>query len=116
MADDSKRKQPSSQSSSNKRARYDAGDTDQPGGFAAELALFETIESERTSDKSQTDSQESQGEIVNVRVSPAGTGGSAKWCRPDPPQLDTAKEKFIFQQLEIDDYVGEYIIWVFKNL
>merc|ERR1719412_3005142 len=30
-----------------------------------------------------------------------------KWKRPDPPQIDPSKEDFVFQQIDIDHYIGK---------
>ena len=29
-----------------------------------------------------------------------------RWKRPDPPQIDPSKESLVFQQLEVDHYIG----------
>lgn len=36
------------------------------------------------------------------------TAIDARWLRPSPPPLDPQTEPLIFQQLEIDHYVGEF--------
>lgn len=36
------------------------------------------------------------------------TATDARWRRPAPPSLDPQTEPLIFQQLEIDHYVGEF--------
>ena len=33
-----------------------------------------------------------------------------KWQRPDPPQIDPSNEKFIFQQIDIDSYIGKPLV------
>merc|ERR550539_2218388 len=33
-----------------------------------------------------------------------------KWQRPDPPQIDPLNEKFIFQQIDIDSYIGKPLV------
>jgi DNA polymerase delta subunit 1 len=32
---------------------------------------------------------------------------SSRWCRPDPPLLSSAHDEVIFQQIDIDHYVGD---------
>lgn len=33
----------------------------------------------------------------------------SRWRRPDPPKLDVSKDKMIFQQIDIDHYIGKAI-------
>ena len=33
----------------------------------------------------------------------------SRWKRPEPAEMDPKKDKLIFQQLDIDHYIGEFI-------
>ena len=102
-----RRKLPSTGGPNSKRARHDDFGNSS-SSFEEELALFNTIESESDfSQKSQ--SQESQDSINGS----SGThnvvaANRNKWSRPDPPKIDPSKESLIFQQLDIDNYIGEF--------
>jgi DNA polymerase delta subunit 1 len=37
---------------------------------------------------------------------PESEGKFHKWCRPDLPPLDPAKDPVVFQQIDIDHYSG----------
>ena len=91
-----------------KRARYD--DMNSSSTFEEELALIDTIESE--SDHSQfSQSQESQDSVQNnLNTNTDFMTNRSKWSRPSPPNLDPSKDNLIFQQLDIDNYVGRLSI------
>ncbi len=117
MAENFKRKQPNVQGgigNGGKRQKYDGGLNldDMPSSFEEELALFETIESE--SQKSEYSQESSQGsQKMNGNDSsgdgPAAVVGNSLWSRAAPPQLNPGKDKLVFQQLELDDYIGKKI-------
>ncbi|XP_065070198.1 DNA polymerase delta catalytic subunit-like [Rhopilema esculentum] len=79
---------------------------DIPGSFEEELALFEVIESEsEPSQQSQKyDSQESVAGISDIVAE-----NKNRWCRPAPPTIDPSKDSLVFQQFEIDNYVGSHL-------
>ena len=90
-----------------KRARYDdRGNVSST--FEEELALIESLESE--SEPSQTSqSQESQDSMKSSLVKhDEFMSNCSKWRRPSPPSLDPSKDSLIFQQLDIDNYVGKF--------
>lgn len=92
-----------------KKARHDADFGSSPGSFEEELALFETIESE--TDRSQRSlSQDSQGSVSSARVSDIAVSNRNRWCRAEPPLLVPSKDKLVFQQIEIDNYVGKKLL------
>ena len=66
---------------SRKRVRSD--DSEEPFSFEEELASFDSLK----------------------------RSGSAtcrfRWCRPDPPQISPAHDEVVFQQIDIDHYIGE---------
>uniref|UniRef100_A0A8C0LXV5 DNA polymerase n=2 Tax=Canis lupus familiaris TaxID=9615 RepID=A0A8C0LXV5_CANLF len=91
-----------------KRARGGLWDEDepfQPSQFEEELALMEEMEAEHRL-------QEQEEELLQPPLEGAPDGQfsptaiDARWLRPTPPPLDPQKEPLIFQQLEIDHYVG----------
>ena len=103
---ESKRKGSLSSSQQSKRSRYDEhfDDSHGPGSFEEELALLESVE--RESSQSQNDSQSS-----------VGTGGtcneldgvnSLHWKRPKAPALNPNEDKLVFQQIDLDHYVGKF--------
>eukprot|EP00794_Sanderia_malayensis_P008104 gene8104-8972_t len=118
MADNSKRKQPAAKGNGNKKPRYNIDfDNDMPSSFEEELALFEVIESEsqgnRNSQLSQDtnnsqNSQYSNGDISgpSAQIAPSR---NALWARASPPKIDPRKDKLVFQQLELDDYIGPHL-------
>ncbi|XP_059007002.1 DNA polymerase delta catalytic subunit [Mustela lutreola] len=91
-----------------KRARggfWDEEEPCQPSQFEEELALMEEMEAEHRL-------QEQEEELVQPGLDGAADGQfspmaiDARWLRPTPPPLDPQTEPLIFQQLEIDHYVG----------
>ena len=85
---------------------------DIPGSFEEELALFEVIESEsEPSQQSQKyDSQESVAGISDIVAQ-----NKNRWCRPAPPTIDPSKDSLVFQQFEIENYVGEILFMVLRK-
>lgn len=71
----------------------DFEDEEMPCSFEEELASMEVIET--------GDSQVSIGE------GPETQSTNSRWSRPPPPVMDSLKEKFIFQQIDVDNYNGQ---------
>ena len=79
-----KRKGSPDTSSSAKRSRNDDGNSgSQGGGFEEELAALDFL-----NDKNP----------------------SAKWSRPAVPKLNPLTDDIVFQQLEVDNYIGLYTL------
>lgn len=72
--------------------KYDEDD-EMGGGFEAELATFEAID--------ELDQSQLLGE------GPENQQTSERWSRAPPPQLDPATDCLIFQQLDVENYVGQ---------
>nr|XP_021536769.1 DNA polymerase delta catalytic subunit [Neomonachus schauinslandi] len=91
-----------------KRARGGLWDEDepcQPSQFEEELALMEEMEAEhRLQEQEEELLQPGLDGAVDGQFSPMAI--DARWLRPTPPPLDPRTEPLIFQQLEIDHYVG----------
>jgi DNA polymerase delta subunit 1 len=49
---------------------------------------------------------ENQDYDVEMGEGPESEGKFHKWCRPDLPPLDPAKDPVVFQQIDIDHYSG----------
>uniref|UniRef100_A0A8I3XDN2 DNA polymerase n=1 Tax=Callithrix jacchus TaxID=9483 RepID=A0A8I3XDN2_CALJA len=91
-----------------KRARggfWDEDDIPQPSQFEEELALMEEMEAEHRLQEQEEEELQSalegaaDGQIPLSAIDP-------RWLRPTPAPLDPQTEPLIFQQLEIDHYVG----------
>ncbi|XP_033123470.1 DNA polymerase delta catalytic subunit-like [Anneissia japonica] len=76
-----------------KRAHADFDDD--PSTFEEELAHLEKLESELTSS--------------NHTVNGSSVSGNTKWKRPPPPNLDPKTDKFVFQQIDLDHYIGTHM-------
>ncbi|XP_039734643.1 DNA polymerase delta catalytic subunit [Pteropus medius] len=91
-----------------KRARgglWDEDDVLRPSQFEEELALMEEMEAEhRLQEREEEGLQPGLEGAADGQFSP--TAIDARWLRPAPPPLDPQTEPLIFQQLEIDHYVG----------
>ncbi|XP_070257733.1 DNA polymerase delta catalytic subunit [Myotis yumanensis] len=94
-----------------KRARgglWDEDEAPRPSQFEEELALMEEMEAERRLQELEEELQSAQEGAADHETwrhfSP--TARDARWLRPSPPPLDPQTEPLIFQQLEIDHYVG----------
>ncbi|XP_029781128.1 DNA polymerase delta catalytic subunit isoform X1 [Suricata suricatta] len=91
-----------------KRARgglWDEEEPSQPSQFEEELALMEEMEAEhRLQEQEEELLQPALEGAVDGQFSPMAI--DARWLRPSPPSLDPETEPLIFQQLEIDHYVG----------
>ncbi|XP_069312907.1 DNA polymerase delta catalytic subunit [Eulemur rufifrons] len=91
-----------------KRARgglWDEDEPTQPSQFEEELAMMEEMEAEhRLQEQEEEELQAAlegatEGQLSLSAIDP-------RWLRPTPPPLDPQEEPLIFQQLEIDHYVG----------
>ena len=71
-----------------KRSRSDNGNSSQGGGFEEELAA---LRDDVASDKNP----------------------SSKWPRPPVPNLNPSADNIVFQQLEVDNYVGLYMYFIY---
>uniref|UniRef100_T1JE16 DNA polymerase n=1 Tax=Strigamia maritima TaxID=126957 RepID=T1JE16_STRMM len=84
--------------------RFKAHDEEKESGFEKELAKFVVDDDEMVSaDKNDFDPQENIGE------GPEYISTTEKWARPPVPRMDSSKDKLIFQQIEIDHYIGKPI-------
>uniref|UniRef100_G3RT14 DNA polymerase n=1 Tax=Gorilla gorilla gorilla TaxID=9595 RepID=G3RT14_GORGO len=86
-----------------KRARgglWDDDDAPRPSQFEEDLALMEEMEAEHR----LQEQEEEELQSVLEGVPPSAI--DPRWLRPTPPALDPQTEPLIFQQLEIDHYVG----------
>ena len=101
------RKQTSSVGPSSKRARYDDF-ANTSSTFEEELALLDTLETESELSQS-SQSQESQDSVKsNLIKNNDFMSNRSKWRRPNSPYLNPSKDSLIFQQLDIDNYVGRF--------
>ncbi|XP_069900353.1 DNA polymerase delta catalytic subunit isoform X2 [Globicephala melas] len=91
-----------------KRARGGLWDEDEayrPSQFEEELALMEEMEAEhRLQEQEEEELQSALEGATDGQLSL--TAIDARWLRPSPRPLDPQTEPLIFQQLEIDHYVG----------
>ncbi|XP_012588973.1 PREDICTED: DNA polymerase delta catalytic subunit [Condylura cristata] len=91
-----------------KRARgalCDDDDAPRPSQLEEELALMEELEAERRlQEQEEEELQPAPEGAAEGLFSP--TAVDPRWLRPSPPALDPLTEPLIFQQLEIDHYVG----------
>lgn len=82
-----------------KKPRSDWDDED-PSVFEAELAMLDDVENEMKNDQ---ESQEIMGD------GPAYEVTSTKWSRPPVPEINPAKDTIVFQQLDLDHYIGTHL-------
>ncbi|KAJ8024189.1 DNA polymerase delta catalytic subunit [Holothuria leucospilota] len=69
-----------------------------PSSFEEELAYLEKIEAEESGGVMETDQSKS-----------GVTKKELLWERPDPPTLDETKDKVVFQQLDLEHYLGKQL-------
>uniref|UniRef100_A0A1B6CWL1 DNA polymerase n=1 Tax=Clastoptera arizonana TaxID=38151 RepID=A0A1B6CWL1_9HEMI len=82
-----------------KKFRAESDDEDDFGGtFDENLAEMEEMEYENII---ESDMQET------LEMGPDTQQTSSKWSRPFPPTLNPSKDKLTFQQLDIDNYIGD---------
>ena len=70
--------------------------------FEEDLALYDAIEKE----SKNTESQDSQNKSGPPPRRAAGNN-SNQWMRPDVPNINPDTDHLIFQQMEVDHYVGK---------
>lgn len=75
----------------------DDEDDYQGGSFEEDLAMMDDMMDE------MADTPKFEGEGPETQVT------SIKWSRPNPPSIDPSKDALIFQQLDLDHYVGNAI-------
>ncbi|XP_071955316.1 DNA polymerase delta catalytic subunit-like [Antedon mediterranea] len=68
---------------------------DDPSTFEEELALFDQLESAMT-----------KGDSIKDCTS---TTGKEKWKRPAPPIIDPKEDSLLFQQIDLDYYIGTHM-------
>ncbi|XP_034948742.1 DNA polymerase delta catalytic subunit [Chelonus insularis] len=82
-----------------KKGKFSKNDDDDdfPGSFEAELATM--------------DIDEDFGDVTQIidEEGPEQQNTSAKWCRPPPPDFDPEKDKLVFQQIDVDHYIGKQL-------
>ncbi|XP_076179052.1 DNA polymerase delta 1, catalytic subunit isoform X1 [Ptiloglossa arizonensis] len=90
-----------------KRTKYrDEDEDDYPGSFEAELANMDEMDDD-FGDVSQMIEEPPDVPLINERkAGPEQENTFSKWSRPPPPQLNPQKDALIFQQIEIDHYLG----------
>ena len=74
----------------------------QQNSFEEELALYDEIKKENQN----AESQDSQNRSCLPPRRSAGNN-SNKWMRPDVPDINPDTDHLIFQQMEVDHYVGK---------
>ncbi|XP_076115768.1 DNA polymerase delta catalytic subunit-like [Mytilus galloprovincialis] len=91
-------KKPSSQNGvpPSKKARYNFDDEEDPSAFEEELAMLDEMESETHQD-------------TDGGMGPQDAEACAKWKRPPPPDLNIHKDKVVFQQIDVDHYIGKHM-------
>ncbi|XP_072172406.1 DNA polymerase delta catalytic subunit-like [Diadema setosum] len=96
---------PKGSGSQSKRARLPDFDDHDPSVFEEELALMEQIEAEY-------ESQETNGSATEI-TPPSSQGSSQskhpKWPRPPLSPINPKKDSVIFQQIDLEHYIGSHI-------
>ena len=84
-----------------KRFRADDEDMDEGNEFDSQLAAMmdEGDELQLDNVAMMEEPEELVEDMEFTRVK--------RWKRPNPPQIDPTKENFVFQQIDIDNYVGK---------
>ncbi|XP_037056261.1 DNA polymerase delta catalytic subunit isoform X3 [Peromyscus leucopus] len=90
-----------------KRIRGGLWDEDEPSQFEENLALLEEIEAENRLQEAEEELQLPPEGTVGGQFSTADI--DPRWLRPNLRALDPSTEPLIFQQLEIDHYVGSAV-------
>ncbi|GFT38521.1 DNA polymerase delta catalytic subunit [Nephila pilipes] len=84
-----------------KKPSHDDDDFER-SNFEEELALMEDLEEEFQAQS--LESLESTGEDIDSSQS-----ANAKWARPPPPEIKPSTDSVVFQQLDIDYYIGQAV-------
>ncbi|XP_017656623.1 DNA polymerase delta catalytic subunit isoform X2 [Nannospalax galili] len=100
---DFKRRQSQGSGVPPKRVRGGLWDEDEPSQFEEDLALLEEMEAENPLQEEEELQPIPEGPL-DGQFSTAGI--DPRWLRPPLPTLNPQMEPLIFQQLEIDHYVG----------
>ncbi|XP_029945640.1 DNA polymerase delta catalytic subunit [Salarias fasciatus] len=86
-----------------KRGKMNSEWEDSPSQFEEELLMFEELE---------MDAEEMEGQAAHD-VIPVGDLFSAdlnpRWPRPPAPKLDPSSDTLVFQQIDLDHYMGETV-------
>ena len=84
-----------------KRFRADDEDMDEGDGFDSQLAAM-IDEGDELHGDDVAMMEEPEELVEDMEVTRA-----KRWMRPSPPQIDPTKDNFVFQQIDIDNYVGK---------
>ncbi|XP_030845112.1 DNA polymerase delta catalytic subunit isoform X2 [Strongylocentrotus purpuratus] len=87
-----------------KRARVQDFEDQDPSVFEEELALMEQIESE-----SQGTNGSDQGSAPLPSSDPKSQSKHPKWPRPPLAPIDPSKDSIVFQQIDLEHYIGSHI-------
>ncbi|KAI4500436.1 hypothetical protein M0802_004398 [Mischocyttarus mexicanus] len=94
-----------------KKAKFSQNDDDDdcPYSFEAELANMENIDDEFSMVTQITGEPIDNSKMMNNKhnTGPEQENISSKWGRPPVPDLNPKTNKLIFQQIDIDHYIGE---------
>ncbi|KAI8780966.1 DNA polymerase delta catalytic subunit [Biomphalaria glabrata] len=72
---------------------------DFPSTFEDDLALMDSLEA----DRNDSEPMEVTGDGPEYQAT------SAKWARPPLPVIDSSEDKIVFQQIDLDYYVGSHV-------
>uniref|UniRef100_A0A2C9M9B8 DNA polymerase n=1 Tax=Biomphalaria glabrata TaxID=6526 RepID=A0A2C9M9B8_BIOGL len=72
---------------------------DFPSTFEDDLALMDSLEA----DRNDSEPMEVTGDGPEYQAT------SAKWARPPLPDIDSSEDKIVFQQIDLDYYVGSHV-------
>ncbi|XP_055900779.1 DNA polymerase delta catalytic subunit-like [Biomphalaria glabrata] len=72
---------------------------DFPSTFEDDLALMDSLEADRNDSEPMEVTEDG----------PEYQATSAKWARPPLPDIDSSKDKIVFQQIDLDYYVGNHV-------
>jgi len=76
-----------------------------PSSFEEDLALIDALEKESQSESSQN----TQDSVSSLPPARQEGQGNEKWRRAPVAPIDPDKDSIIFQQMEVDNYVGHHI-------
>eukprot|EP00057_Strongylocentrotus_purpuratus_P014925 XP_011669399.1 PREDICTED: DNA polymerase delta catalytic subunit-like [Strongylocentrotus purpuratus] len=85
-----------------KRARVQDFEDQDPSVFEEELALMEQIESEW-----QGTNGSEQGSVPLPSSDPKSQSKHPKWPRPPLAPIDPSKDSIVFQQIDLEHYIGK---------
>ncbi|XP_072033784.1 DNA polymerase delta catalytic subunit-like [Amphiura filiformis] len=94
--DTAKRKPQPATGPKSKRPRNNPDDDVDPSAFEEELAMLEQVEAELSQDSEWTQ--------------PTGkTAKNPKWARPKVPSINPANDTLVFQQIDLEHYIGKHL-------